>query len=96
MFSREPGICFQVVMAESESVSRENVKQLVEKKSQLGILNQRIGAGMKARKKILKKFEKKKKKFCKFLDEVEPILRSYSLELGMEPTQETAPRMLNV
>lgn len=95
MFLREPGICFQVVMAESESISRENVKQLVEKKSQLGTLNQRIGAGMKAHKKILKKFEKKKKKVSKFLDVVEPILRYYS-ELGMEPTQETAPRMLNV
>ncbi|XP_024029765.1 uncharacterized protein LOC21395118 [Morus notabilis] len=90
--TRNPGICFQVVARETESVSGENVKLLAEKKSQLRELEQRIVVEMKTREKTIKKFKRMKSKYLKLADEMNPLLEDFYSEHGIQPTltQETA------
>lgn len=68
------------------------MKLLAEKKSQLRELEQRIVVGMKIREKTIKKFKKMNNKYCKLVDEMNPLLKDFYSEHRMDPspTQETA------
>lgn len=72
----DPGVCFQVLTTNSEMLHyQENLKLLNEKKSELRTINDEIEQVMKKRSKVLKKFEKKKTEFNKFMDDCQHIYK---------------------
>ena len=77
-------MCFPVVTPNSESESSagnvEVMKLIEEKKEELEVITSSIGKMTKSQEKCLKKFKKKKEKFDKFMDNMEPVLKDYYLE----------------
>lgn len=90
---RDPRICFPVVTPGSESSGGnvEVMKLIEEKKEELEVITSSIGKMTKSHEKSLKEFKKKKEKFDKFMDNMEPVLKDYYLEYKSKSKSDNSP-----
>lgn len=90
---RDPRICFPVVTPGSESSggNGEVMKLIEEKKEELEVITSSIGKMTKSHEKSLKEFKKKKEKFDKFMDNMEPVLKDYYLEYKSKSKSDNSP-----
>ncbi|KAM4068715.1 hypothetical protein ACB094_12G034100 [Castanea mollissima] len=89
----DPLICFPVVTPGSESSAGnvEVMKLIEEKKEELEVITSSIGKMTKSHEKSLKKFKRKKEKFDKLMDNMEPVLKDYYLEYKSKSKSDNSP-----